>query len=93
MLGGWLLPAAEPYRTSRRVGERLARLVEQTGIKPILLNYQEPGVIYAMGRPVPNVGEFGGVIKALDRGNRSSPSDAVRGPGLPRPARARGEPG
>jgi 4-amino-4-deoxy-L-arabinose transferase-like glycosyltransferase len=67
ILGGWLLPAAERYRTSRRVGERLAGLAAQTGMQPVLLNYQEPGLIYAMGRPVPNVGDFGGVFKLLEQ--------------------------
>ena len=52
---GWLIPAAEPYRTSRRVGERLAVLSTQTGIEPVLLNYQEPGVIYAMKKTVATV--------------------------------------
>jgi 4-amino-4-deoxy-L-arabinose transferase-like glycosyltransferase len=67
ILGGWLLPSAERYRTSRRVGERLAVLVAQIGMEPILLNYQEPGLIYATGRPVPNVGDFGGVFRLLEQ--------------------------
>jgi 4-amino-4-deoxy-L-arabinose transferase-like glycosyltransferase len=67
ILGGWLLPAAERYRTSRRVGERLAALVAQTGLEPILLNYQEPGLIYAMGRRVRSVGDFGGVFRLLEQ--------------------------
>jgi hypothetical protein len=54
-LGGWMVPAAEPYRTSRRVGQRLGALCYQTGIEPVLLNYQEPGVFYAMGGPVATV--------------------------------------
>ncbi|MGC8642351.1 MAG: ArnT family glycosyltransferase [Isosphaeraceae bacterium] len=52
IVGGWLIPAAEPYRTSSKVGRRLAELVEKTGIQPALLNYKEPGVIYAVGKPV-----------------------------------------
>lgn len=67
VLGGWLIPAAEPYRTSRNIGERLARLAERHGEEPVSLNYQEPGMVYAMGRPVPNVGDFGGVSRLLDR--------------------------
>jgi 4-amino-4-deoxy-L-arabinose transferase-like glycosyltransferase len=54
-LGGWMVPTAEPYRTSRRVGQRLGLLCSQTGIEPVLLNYQEPGVFYAMGGPVATV--------------------------------------
>lgn len=54
-LGGWLLPAAEPYRTPRIVGERLAALAKEHGVQPILHSYQEPSVIYAYGRPLPTV--------------------------------------
>jgi 4-amino-4-deoxy-L-arabinose transferase-like glycosyltransferase len=49
---GWLIPQAEPYRTARIVGERLAALSTTLGLKPVLLEYQEPGVIYALGHPV-----------------------------------------
>jgi 4-amino-4-deoxy-L-arabinose transferase-like glycosyltransferase len=52
MVCGWLVPAAEPFRTSRRVGQRLAELAAGTGVEPVLMNYQEPGVIYALGHPV-----------------------------------------
>lgn len=65
--GGWLIPAAEPYRTSRRVGQRLAALAARTGVEPVLLNYQEPGVIYAMGRPVAGVQDPAGFYELLDR--------------------------
>ena len=65
--GGWLIPAAEPYRTSRRVGQRLAALSAETGVEPVLLNYQEPGVIYAMGRPVAGFRDPAGFRELLDR--------------------------
>jgi 4-amino-4-deoxy-L-arabinose transferase-like glycosyltransferase len=52
VVGGWLIPAAEPFRTSSRVGQHLAALAQRTGIEPVLLNYKEPGVIYAMGHAV-----------------------------------------
>jgi 4-amino-4-deoxy-L-arabinose transferase-like glycosyltransferase len=65
--GGWLIPAAEPYRTSRRVGQRLAVLAAQTGARPVLLNYKEPGVIYAMGRPVATVRDQDEFYHLLDR--------------------------
>jgi 4-amino-4-deoxy-L-arabinose transferase-like glycosyltransferase len=52
VFGGWLVPLAEPYRTSRVVGQRLASLSARLGLKPVLLEYQEPGVIYAVGHPV-----------------------------------------
>ena len=51
ILAGWLVPACEPYRTSRIIGERLASLSKQRGLEPVLLEYQEPGVIYALGHP------------------------------------------
>jgi 4-amino-4-deoxy-L-arabinose transferase-like glycosyltransferase len=65
--GGWLIPAAEPHRTSRRIGERLAVLSARTGIEPVLLNYQEPGVIYAMQRPVATVRNREAFFELLDR--------------------------
>ncbi len=51
---GCAVPMCEPYRTSRVVGERLAALSKRVEhrIEPVLLEYQEPGVIYALGHPV-----------------------------------------
>jgi 4-amino-4-deoxy-L-arabinose transferase-like glycosyltransferase len=54
-VGAWLLPAAEPYRTSRIVGERFAALAKDRDVQPLLLSYQEPSVVYAYGRPLPTV--------------------------------------
>lgn len=51
ILSGVVVPLAEPFRTSRVVGERLAALSRREGVEPVLLEYQEPGVIYALGRP------------------------------------------
>jgi 4-amino-4-deoxy-L-arabinose transferase-like glycosyltransferase len=65
--GGWLIPAAEMYRMSRRVGEQLSAYVQRTGIEPVLLNYQEPGLIHAMGRPVATVRDRDGFYELLDR--------------------------
>ena len=39
----------------------------RTGLEPVLLNYQEPGLIYAMGRPIATVGEFGGLSRMMER--------------------------
>jgi hypothetical protein len=65
--GGWLIPAAEPFRISTRIGERLVALSAQTGIEPVLLNYQEPGVIYATRKPVATVRDSLGFYELLDR--------------------------
>jgi 4-amino-4-deoxy-L-arabinose transferase-like glycosyltransferase len=51
----WLLPTAEPYRFSRLVGERLGELSHQTGVRPAMMTFQEPGLIYALGHPVCDV--------------------------------------
>jgi 4-amino-4-deoxy-L-arabinose transferase-like glycosyltransferase len=48
----WLIPLAEPYRTSRVLGEKLAAISTRLAIEPVLLEYQEPGVMYSLGRPV-----------------------------------------
>jgi hypothetical protein len=50
--GGWLIPLIEPYRSARVIGEKLASLSARLRIEPVLLEYQEPGVVYALGRPV-----------------------------------------
>ncbi len=62
----WLLPAAEPFRLSRVVGERLARHVVEEGARPILLTYQEPGIHYAMKVQAPTLRDWDEVRKALD---------------------------
>ena len=46
---GWLIPMGEPYRTSRVIGEKLAALAADLNVEPVLLEYQEPGVVYALG--------------------------------------------
>jgi 4-amino-4-deoxy-L-arabinose transferase-like glycosyltransferase len=55
LFGGWFLPMAEPYRFSRVVGERLGELSIQTGIRPAIMTFQEPGLIYALGHPACDV--------------------------------------
>jgi 4-amino-4-deoxy-L-arabinose transferase-like glycosyltransferase len=49
---GFLIPAGEPYRTSRVLGEKLAALAAKLNIEPVLLEYQEPGVVYSVGHPI-----------------------------------------
>jgi len=63
---GWLIPAAEPLRVSRVVGERLAALEAKTGLEPLLLDYQEPGVIYALRKPVALARDREGLMARLD---------------------------
>ncbi|SIO59422.1 4-amino-4-deoxy-L-arabinose transferase [Singulisphaera sp. GP187] len=66
-MGAWLLPAAEPYRTPRIVGERFAALAKAHGAQPILHSYQEPSVIYAYGHPLPTVRNWSQVKKLVLR--------------------------
>jgi 4-amino-4-deoxy-L-arabinose transferase-like glycosyltransferase len=65
--GGWLIPAAEPYRMSRRVGERLAQLEKERGIEPVLLNYQEPGIFYAIGHPLLAIRDRQSLLGLIDQ--------------------------
>jgi 4-amino-4-deoxy-L-arabinose transferase-like glycosyltransferase len=67
-VGGWLVPLAEPYRTSRVLGERLRALSDQTGLEPVLLEFQEPGVVYALGRPIATTRDRDGFFKHLNGG-------------------------
>ena len=55
VLGAWFLPAAEPYRFSRIVGERLAAASARWRVRPAIMTYQEPGVIYALGHAATDV--------------------------------------
>jgi 4-amino-4-deoxy-L-arabinose transferase-like glycosyltransferase len=50
--GGWMIPAAEPFRMSRWAGEHLAALEVERGLESVLLEYQEPGVHFAIGHPL-----------------------------------------
>ena len=68
--GAWLVPLTEPYRTSRLIGEKLAAHSASLGIEPVLLEYQEPGVIYALGRPVATTRDRDGFFSHL-KGGRS----------------------
>ncbi len=55
LLVAWTLPSAEPFRLSRLVGEQLAATSAATGVRPAIMTYQEPGVIYALGRVATDV--------------------------------------
>jgi 4-amino-4-deoxy-L-arabinose transferase-like glycosyltransferase len=67
LLGTCLLPALEPYRMARRVGQRLAAISARLGLEPVLLTFQEPSTIYAYGRPVPTVKVWEDLYEQLRR--------------------------
>lgn len=67
IISAWFLPAAEPYRLSRVVGERLARLSDATRLPPILLSFQEPTLVYTMRRSAPMIRTWDRVYGELDR--------------------------
>jgi 4-amino-4-deoxy-L-arabinose transferase-like glycosyltransferase len=67
---GWLVPLTEPYRTSRLIGEKLAAHSASLGIEPVLLEYQEPGVIYSLGHPAATTRDRDGFFAHL-KGGRS----------------------
>jgi 4-amino-4-deoxy-L-arabinose transferase-like glycosyltransferase len=67
LMGTWLLPALEPYRMARRVGQRLASISAELGLEPVLLTFQEPSTIYAYGRPVPTVKVWEDLYEQLRR--------------------------
>jgi 4-amino-4-deoxy-L-arabinose transferase-like glycosyltransferase len=66
--GGWLIPLIEPYRSARVIGEKLGSLSARMGIEPVLLEYQEPGLIYALGRPVATTRDRDGFYAHLSGG-------------------------
>ena len=67
LLGIWLLPAYESFRMPRRVGEKLAVLSRRDRAEPILLSFQEPSLIHAMGRPAQMVRTWERFYELLDR--------------------------
>jgi 4-amino-4-deoxy-L-arabinose transferase-like glycosyltransferase len=67
ILSAWLLPAAEPFRLSRVVGEKLASLARADRAAPILLTYQEPGIHYAMKLKAPTLRDWDEVQRLLLR--------------------------
>jgi 4-amino-4-deoxy-L-arabinose transferase-like glycosyltransferase len=66
--GGWLIPLLEPHRSARVIGEKLATISARMGIEPVLLEYQEPGVVYALGRPVATTRDRDGFFAHLTGG-------------------------
>jgi hypothetical protein len=66
----WLLPALEPYRTSRIVGERLAALSLERLAPAVLLSFQEPAIIDTMRRPVHIIQSWPDLYDQLGRHGR-----------------------
>lgn len=67
VMGAWLLPAAEPFRLSRRVGEKLAALSSTQHAEPVLLSYQEPSIVHAMDRPAAMIRTWARFYELLDQ--------------------------
>lgn len=65
---GWLVPMGESARTSRIVGRKLGDLARERGIEPVLLEYQEPGVIYELGHPVALIRDRDGFFAHVEGG-------------------------
>ena len=67
LLSSWLLPAAEPYRLSRIVGEKLARMSESESATPVLLEFQEPSLIYHLEHSATLIRTWQTVYGEIDR--------------------------
>ena len=52
LIGGWLLPQIEPFRFSQRVAHSLAEVSILEKARPLLAGYQEPSLIYNVGKPI-----------------------------------------
>ncbi len=64
----WLIPRAEPYRTSRVLGEKLAAFSQKLKMEPVLLEHQEPGVVYSLGHPIATTRDRDGFFAHLAGG-------------------------
>jgi 4-amino-4-deoxy-L-arabinose transferase-like glycosyltransferase len=69
-MGVWLLPATEPYKFSRIVGERLGELAAKHHAQPVLLTFQEPSIVYALRRPAPELRNWEALHDRLARHER-----------------------
>ncbi len=67
LLGGWLLPAAEPYRMPRIVAEKLMRHATDQDAPPVFLGLQEPSMVYTMGRPATAIRTWDHLYAEVDR--------------------------
>jgi 4-amino-4-deoxy-L-arabinose transferase-like glycosyltransferase len=52
LVGGWVMPAVEPYRLTPLAARRLAELCASEKATPILSGFQPPGMVYNFGRPI-----------------------------------------
>jgi 4-amino-4-deoxy-L-arabinose transferase-like glycosyltransferase len=68
IFGVWLLPAAEPFRFSRIVGEKLAALSARTRTRPAMMTFQEPGLVYALGHSACDVRGYDEMAAAVVEG-------------------------
>ncbi len=68
MAAGWVVPMCESARTSRVIGTKLGELSRRLGIEPVLLEYQEPGVVYALGHPIALVRDSDGFFTHVTGG-------------------------
>ncbi len=68
LMAGWVVPMGESSRTSRVIGERLRDLSSRLGVEPVLLEYQEPGVVYALGHPIALTRDRDGFFAHLEAG-------------------------
>jgi hypothetical protein len=66
-VGGWLLPATEPYRISVVAGQKLKEASQHHGAQPVLATFRPPGLVYLLGRPVPVVRDQHGFWREADR--------------------------
>ena len=67
LVGSWLAPSLEPYRTTRTIANRLTAVSKEYGSEPILVSFQEPTIIYNMGRSVSEIRTWERVDELLDR--------------------------
>jgi 4-amino-4-deoxy-L-arabinose transferase-like glycosyltransferase len=51
VLGSWLLPAAEPFRISKTIALELEKVARSEKAEPMLATFQQPSVVYELGRP------------------------------------------
>lgn len=66
-VGGWLAPAAEPYRISRKVARELIALSRREHAPAVLATVCQPSIIYEFGRPVPILRDRADLVARLEK--------------------------
>jgi 4-amino-4-deoxy-L-arabinose transferase-like glycosyltransferase len=71
LMAGALLPRLEPYRMTQVLSDRLATLSRAEAAQPVMASYKPPGVVWELGRIVPEIGTMDELRGIVSNGGRA----------------------